>query len=84
MADKKANLLIFKLETRVLLKYIEIDENLRFVEEPIEIVERDVKKLKRRRILIRSKQIRMELSQGDEYTWEHEDSIPDDISASFS
>ncbi|GKF45287.1 hypothetical protein Tco_0131839 [Tanacetum coccineum] len=29
-----------------------IDENLRFVEEPIEIVERDVKKLKRRRILI--------------------------------
>ncbi|GJU46715.1 hypothetical protein Tco_1203981 [Tanacetum coccineum] len=28
----------------------EIDENLRFIEEPIEIVERDVKKLKRRRI----------------------------------
>ncbi|GJZ23924.1 putative reverse transcriptase domain-containing protein [Tanacetum coccineum] len=32
------------------LDEIEIDENLRFVEEPIEIVERDVKKLKRRRI----------------------------------
>ncbi|GKB89115.1 putative reverse transcriptase domain-containing protein [Tanacetum coccineum] len=32
------------------LKEIEIDENLRFVEEPIKIVERDVKKLKRRRI----------------------------------
>ncbi|GJR92994.1 putative reverse transcriptase domain-containing protein [Tanacetum coccineum] len=31
------------------LDEIEIDENLRFVEEPIEIVERDVKKLKRRR-----------------------------------
>ncbi|GJS00610.1 putative reverse transcriptase domain-containing protein [Tanacetum coccineum] len=32
------------------LNEIEIDENLRFVEEPIEIVEWDVKKLKRRRI----------------------------------
>ncbi|GJY33934.1 putative reverse transcriptase domain-containing protein [Tanacetum coccineum] len=32
------------------LDEIEIDENLRFVEEPIEIVERDVKKLKQRRI----------------------------------
>ncbi|GJV64163.1 putative reverse transcriptase domain-containing protein [Tanacetum coccineum] len=34
------------------LNVIEIDENLRFVEEPIEIVERDVKKLKRRRITL--------------------------------
>nr|GEU83123.1 hypothetical protein [Tanacetum cinerariifolium] len=32
------------------LDEIEIDENLRFIKEPIEIVERDVKKLKRRRI----------------------------------
>nr|GEW77619.1 hypothetical protein [Tanacetum cinerariifolium] len=32
------------------LDEIEIDENLHFVEEPIEIVDRDVKKLKRRRI----------------------------------
>ncbi|GKA55500.1 putative reverse transcriptase domain-containing protein, partial [Tanacetum coccineum] len=35
---------------QVPLEEIEIDENLRFVEEPIEIVERDVKKRKRRRI----------------------------------
>ncbi|GJW65630.1 putative reverse transcriptase domain-containing protein [Tanacetum coccineum] len=35
---------------QVPLDEIEIDENLRFVEEPIEIVERDVKKLKRRSI----------------------------------
>ncbi|GJX71174.1 reverse transcriptase domain-containing protein [Tanacetum coccineum] len=35
---------------QVPLDEIEIDENLRFVEEPIEIVERDVKKLKQRRI----------------------------------
>ncbi|GKA02751.1 hypothetical protein Tco_0675532 [Tanacetum coccineum] len=37
-------------EVQVPLEEIEIDENLHFVEEPIEIVERDVKKLKRRRI----------------------------------
>ncbi|GKA26416.1 putative reverse transcriptase domain-containing protein, partial [Tanacetum coccineum] len=35
-------------DVQVPLDEIEIDENLRFVEEPIEIVERDVKKLKRR------------------------------------
>ncbi|GKF76202.1 hypothetical protein Tco_0225646, partial [Tanacetum coccineum] len=35
---------------QVPLDEIEIDENLCFVEEPIEIVDRDVKKLKRRRI----------------------------------
>ncbi|GKC03406.1 putative reverse transcriptase domain-containing protein [Tanacetum coccineum] len=37
-------------DVQVPLDEIEIDENLCFVEEPIEIVERDVKKLKRRRI----------------------------------
>ncbi|GJW80183.1 putative reverse transcriptase domain-containing protein, partial [Tanacetum coccineum] len=37
-------------DVQVPLDEIEIDENLRFVEEPIEIVERDVKKLKQRRI----------------------------------
>ncbi|GJS62304.1 hypothetical protein Tco_0657088 [Tanacetum coccineum] len=36
-------------DVQVPLEEIEIDENLRFVEEPIEIVDRDVKKLKRRR-----------------------------------
>ncbi|GKE78513.1 putative reverse transcriptase domain-containing protein [Tanacetum coccineum] len=53
-ADKRRKPLEFKVGDRVLLKVpldeIEIDENLRFVEEPIEIIERDVKKLKKRRI----------------------------------
>nr|GFB78509.1 putative reverse transcriptase domain-containing protein [Tanacetum cinerariifolium] len=39
-----------KPDVQVPLDEIEIDENLHFVEEPIEIIERDVKKLKRRRI----------------------------------
>ncbi|GJR25347.1 putative reverse transcriptase domain-containing protein [Tanacetum coccineum] len=50
---------------------MEIDENLRFVEEPIKIVERDVKNLKRRRIPF--VKVRWNSRQGAEYTWEHED-----------
>ncbi|GJX36526.1 putative reverse transcriptase domain-containing protein [Tanacetum coccineum] len=55
---------------QVPLDEIEIDENLRFVEETIEIVERDVKKLKRRRIPL--VKVRWNSRQGAEYTWEHE------------
>nr|GEY49419.1 putative reverse transcriptase domain-containing protein [Tanacetum cinerariifolium] len=53
------------------LDEIEIDENLYFVEEPMEIVERDVKKLKRRRIPL--VKVRWSSRQGAEYTWERED-----------
>ncbi|GJY67919.1 putative reverse transcriptase domain-containing protein [Tanacetum coccineum] len=51
---------------QVPLDEIEIDENLRFVEEPIEIVEQDVKKLKRRRIPL--VKVRWNSRQGAEYT----------------
>ncbi|GJV31284.1 retrovirus-related pol polyprotein from transposon TNT 1-94 [Tanacetum coccineum] len=58
-------------DVQVPLDEIEIDENLRFIEEPIEIVERDVKKLKRRRIPL--VKVRWNSRQGAEYTWERED-----------
>ncbi|GJW42383.1 hypothetical protein Tco_0071182 [Tanacetum coccineum] len=58
-------------EEDIPLDEIEIDENLRFVKEPIEIVERDVKKLKRRRIPL--VKVRWNSRQGAEYTWERED-----------
>ncbi|GKC10106.1 putative reverse transcriptase domain-containing protein [Tanacetum coccineum] len=58
-------------DVQVPLDEIEIDENLRFVEEPIEIVERDVKKLNRRRIPL--VKVRWNSRQGAKYTWEHED-----------
>ncbi|GJW13480.1 putative reverse transcriptase domain-containing protein [Tanacetum coccineum] len=57
-------------DVQVPLNEIEIDENLRFVKEPIEIVERDVKKLKRRRIPL--VKVRWNSQQGSEYTWERE------------
>ncbi|GJS81101.1 putative reverse transcriptase domain-containing protein [Tanacetum coccineum] len=58
-------------DVQVPLDEIEIDENLCFVEEPLEIVERDVKKLKRRRIPL--VKVRWNSWQGAEYTWERED-----------
>nr|GEW66359.1 reverse transcriptase domain-containing protein [Tanacetum cinerariifolium] len=60
-----------KQDVQVPLEEIEIDENMHFVEEPIKIVERDVKKLKRRRIPL--VKVRWNSWQGDEYTWERED-----------
>ncbi|GKG01023.1 putative reverse transcriptase domain-containing protein, partial [Tanacetum coccineum] len=58
-------------DVQVPLDEIEIDENMRLVEEPIEIIERDVKKLKRRRIPL--VKVRWNSRQRAEYTWEHED-----------
>nr|GEZ14544.1 putative reverse transcriptase domain-containing protein [Tanacetum cinerariifolium] len=60
-----------KLDARIPLEEIKIDESMRFVEVPIEIMERDVKKLKRRRIPL--VKIRWNSRQGSEYIWERED-----------
>ncbi|GKE04142.1 hypothetical protein Tco_1396160 [Tanacetum coccineum] len=53
-------------DVQVPLEENKIDENLRFVEEPIEIVEREVKKLKRRRIPL--VKVCWNSRQGAEYT----------------
>ncbi|GKA91952.1 putative reverse transcriptase domain-containing protein, partial [Tanacetum coccineum] len=79
MLIRGVNLLNSRLETERYLskmfKYLwmrsKINENLRFVEEPIEIVERDVKKLNRRKIPL--VKVRWNSRQGAEYTWECED-----------
>nr|GEW34204.1 hypothetical protein [Tanacetum cinerariifolium] len=55
-------------DIQVPLEEIKIDKKLRFVEEPIEIVARDVKKLKRRRIPL--VKVCWNSWQGAEYTWE--------------
>nr|GEZ54350.1 putative reverse transcriptase domain-containing protein [Tanacetum cinerariifolium] len=58
-------------DVQVPLEDIKIDENLLFVEEPIEIVERVMKKLKRR--IIPLVKVRWNSRQGAEYTSERED-----------
>ncbi|GJV93234.1 zf-CCHC domain-containing protein [Tanacetum coccineum] len=53
------------------LEEIHIDDKLNFVEEPVEIMDREVKRLKQCRILIIK--VRWNSRQGAEYTWERED-----------
>nr|GEY92449.1 putative reverse transcriptase domain-containing protein [Tanacetum cinerariifolium] len=50
---------------------VHIDEKLRFVEEPIEIMDREVKRLKQSRIPIIK--VRWNSRRGPEFTWERED-----------
>nr|GFD45639.1 putative reverse transcriptase domain-containing protein [Tanacetum cinerariifolium] len=48
-----------------------IDDQLYFVEEPVEIMDREVKRLKRSRIPIIK--VRWNSKRGPEFTWERED-----------
>ncbi|GJY67643.1 hypothetical protein Tco_0470625 [Tanacetum coccineum] len=53
------------------LEEIQLDDKLNFVEEPIEIMDREVKQLKRSRIPITK--VCWNAHRGPEYTWERED-----------
>ncbi|GKA51165.1 hypothetical protein Tco_0744361 [Tanacetum coccineum] len=55
------------------LDEVRIDEKLHFIEEPIEIMDREVKQLKQSRIPI--VKVRWNSSRGPEYTWEWEDQM---------
>ncbi|KAI3802321.1 hypothetical protein L1987_30451 [Smallanthus sonchifolius] len=55
------------------LDEVRIDKKMHFVEKPMEIVDREVKKLKRSRIPI--VKIRWESKRGPEFTWEREDQM---------
>nr|GFD05551.1 putative reverse transcriptase domain-containing protein [Tanacetum cinerariifolium] len=55
----------------IALDEVHIDEKLRFVEEPIEIMDREVKRLKQSRISIIK--VRWNSRRGPEFTWERED-----------
>ncbi|GJV25446.1 putative reverse transcriptase domain-containing protein [Tanacetum coccineum] len=56
---------------QVPLDEIRVDAKLNFVEEPVEILEREFKKLKRSRIAI--VKVRWNSKRGPEFTWERED-----------
>nr|GEZ59431.1 reverse transcriptase domain-containing protein [Tanacetum cinerariifolium] len=76
----------FKVRDRVMLKKcyadeplamplerVHIDDTLQFVEEPIEIMEQEIKQLKRSQIP--SVKVRWNSRRGLEFTWEREDSF---------
>ncbi|GJY07253.1 hypothetical protein Tco_0374307, partial [Tanacetum coccineum] len=46
---------------------------LRFVEEPVEIMDQEIKKLKRKKIAL--VKVRWNSKRGPEFTWEHEDQM---------
>ncbi|GJX87854.1 putative reverse transcriptase domain-containing protein [Tanacetum coccineum] len=50
---------------------VHVDDKLHFVEEPVEIVDREVKRLKRSRIPL--VKVRWNSKRGPEFTWERED-----------
>ncbi|GJT79807.1 putative reverse transcriptase domain-containing protein [Tanacetum coccineum] len=58
---------------QVPLDEIRVDAKLNFVEEPMEIFEREFKKLKRSRIAI--VKVRWNSKHGPEFTWEHKDQM---------
>ncbi|GJU28513.1 putative reverse transcriptase domain-containing protein [Tanacetum coccineum] len=55
------------------LDEIKVNKTLRFVEEPVEIMNREIRKLKRRKIVLVI--VRWNLKRGPEFTWEHEDQM---------
>nr|GEV12613.1 putative reverse transcriptase domain-containing protein [Tanacetum cinerariifolium] len=55
------------------LEGVHIDDTLQFVEEPIEIMEQEIKRLKRSRIPL--VKVHWNSRQGPEFTWEREDSF---------
>ncbi|GKA90304.1 putative reverse transcriptase domain-containing protein [Tanacetum coccineum] len=61
------------LTLQVTLGEIRVDAKLNFVEEPVEILEREFKKLKRSRIAI--VKVRWNSKCGPEFTWEREDQM---------
>nr|GEX41984.1 putative reverse transcriptase domain-containing protein [Tanacetum cinerariifolium] len=57
----------------ILMKELQLDDKLNFVEEPVEIMNREVKQLKQSRIPI--VKVRWNSKRGPEFIWEHEDQI---------
>nr|GEU53874.1 reverse transcriptase domain-containing protein [Tanacetum cinerariifolium] len=69
-ADRRRKPLKLQAEDKVMSK---IDDKLNFIEEPIEIMDREVKQLKQSRILI--VKVRWNSRRGPEFTWEREDQM---------
>nr|GFB69315.1 hypothetical protein [Tanacetum cinerariifolium] len=87
-ADRKRKPMEFEIGDRVMLKVspwkgvvrfvmplegVHIDDMLQFVKEPVEIMEQEIKRLKRSRIPL--VKVRWNSRRGPEFTWEREDSF---------
>ncbi|GJT08764.1 putative reverse transcriptase domain-containing protein [Tanacetum coccineum] len=61
----------------VLLEGLHVDDKLRFMEEPVEIMDREVKRLKQSHIPI--VKVRWNSRRGPEFTWEREDQFQNKV-----
>ncbi|GJY09735.1 hypothetical protein Tco_0377920 [Tanacetum coccineum] len=57
----------------ILIKELRLDDKLNFMEEPVEIMDREVKQLRQSRIPI--VKVRWNSKRGPKFTWEREDQI---------
>ncbi|GJY73456.1 putative reverse transcriptase domain-containing protein [Tanacetum coccineum] len=73
VSPKKGVKFLADVTLHVSLEEVKIDDKLHFVEEPMEIMDREVKKLKKRRILI--VKVCCNSRRGPEFTWEREDEM---------
>nr|GEX47296.1 putative reverse transcriptase domain-containing protein [Tanacetum cinerariifolium] len=64
------------------LDEIQVDDKLHFIEEPIEIIDREVKRLKQSRILI--VKVCWNCKRGPEFTWELEDQMQKKVMYTFT
>ncbi|GJZ39478.1 hypothetical protein Tco_0586041 [Tanacetum coccineum] len=60
---------------------IQRDDKLHMIEEPVEVVDREVKQLKQSRISI--VKVRWNSQRGPEFTWDHEDQIQKKVPSSL-
>nr|GEZ58732.1 reverse transcriptase domain-containing protein [Tanacetum cinerariifolium] len=78
-ADRKRKPKEFKIGDRVMLKVspwkgvVRFDDTLQFVEEPVEVMEREIKQLKRSQIPL--VKVCWNSRRGPEFTWERKDSF---------
>ncbi|GJV07250.1 putative reverse transcriptase domain-containing protein, partial [Tanacetum coccineum] len=70
---ERIGLVAYRLRLPKELNGIQVDAKLNFMEEPVEILDREFKKLKRSRIAIVKGQ--WNLRRGPEFTWEREDQM---------
>ncbi|GJZ16915.1 putative reverse transcriptase domain-containing protein [Tanacetum coccineum] len=68
----------YRLSLHVPLDDVKIDKTLRFVEEPVEIIDREVKSLKRSKMAL--VKVRWNSKRGPEFTWEREDYMKSKLS----
>ncbi|GKA21190.1 putative reverse transcriptase domain-containing protein [Tanacetum coccineum] len=79
---KRVGPVAYKLELPKELRNIRIDDKLNFVEEPVEIMDREVKQQRQSRIPI--VKVRWNSRRGEEFTWEGKDEIRAKYSHLFS